>query len=148
MVNLLRFRLQAEYNVGSSLPPCTGQDAYMQRYVPAFAEVAAKAAPGEAFRPVFLGAAMATIVAEPGEQGHAIAIVEYDNFEALRRVVGSVECEAQAAPHRRAVLADWRFIAVRPMSLPLWPGLGSRGGRTRRPGTVRRGLRRGRRTVR
>ncbi len=118
MVNLLRFRAQAEYGDDSPLPRCTGQEAYMQRYVPAFAEVAAKTAPGEAFRPVFLGAAVSTIVAEPGEQWHAVAIVEYDSFEGLRKVVESPEYEVLAAPHRRAALADWRFIAVRQTALP------------------------------
>ncbi len=118
MVNLIRFRAQAEYDDGSSLPPCSGQDAYMQRYVPAFAEVAAKVAPGEGFRPVFLGAAVSTIVAEAGEQWHAVAIVEYDSFDGLRKLIEAPEYEAQAAPHRRAALADWRFIAVRPMMLP------------------------------
>ncbi len=116
MGNLLRFRPQAAYDGDSSLPPCTGQEAYLQRYVPAFAELAAKVAPGEAFRPVFLGAAVSTIVAEPGEQWHAVAILEYDSLEGLRKVIESPDYEAQAAPHRRAALSDWRFIATRPMA--------------------------------
>ena len=113
MVNLLRFRDEAQYENGSALPTCSGQEAYMQRYVPAFAQVAAQVAPGEAFRPVFVGGAVSTIVAEPGEEWHAVAIMEYDSFEGLRKTVESIEYETAAAPHRRAALADWRFIAVR-----------------------------------
>lgn len=118
MVNLLRFRDQAKYDEGSSQPPCTGQEAYMQRYVPAFAEVAARVAPNDAFRPIFIGAAVSTLVAEAGEQWHAVAILEYDSFEGLSKVIEAPEYEAQAAPHRRAALADWRFIAVRTMATP------------------------------
>ena len=118
MVNLLRFRAEADYQGDTSFAACTGQEAYMQRYVPAFAQVAAQVAPGEAFRPVFIGGAMSTLVAEPGEEWHAIAVMEYDSFDGLRKIIESPEYEAQAAPHRRAALADWRFIAVRKFDLP------------------------------
>ncbi len=118
MVNLLRFRDQAHYADGSDLPPASGMDVYMTRYVPAFAEVAAKMAPGEAFSPVFLGGVAATLVAEPGEAWHAVAIVQYKTFESLKKVIDSLEYEQKAAPHRRAALADWRFIATQTMDLP------------------------------
>lgn len=118
MVNLVRYNPQARYREGSALPPCSGREAYLQRYVPAFAQVAEKVAPGEPFMPVFFGSVAATILGAPGEVWDDIAIVEYPNFEAVRKVILSPEYETQAAPHRRAALADWRFIAALKVSLP------------------------------
>lgn len=82
----------------------------MGRCIAAFAQVA-KVAPGEAFRPVFLGSVAATVVAPTGEAWDDIAIVEYASFDALRKIIETPEYEAEAAPHRRAALEDWRFVA-------------------------------------
>ncbi len=118
MVNLVRYNPQATYAEGSALPPCSGREAYLQRYVPAFAQVASAVAPGEHFMPVFFSSVAATIVAAPGEAWDDLAIVEYPSFEALRKIIVSSEYETQAAPHRRAALADWRFIAALKVNLP------------------------------
>ena len=118
MVNLLRYRPQAEYANGGALPPCSGKEAYFGRYVPAFAQVAERVAPNSGFAPVLLGSVHATLVAAPGESWDDIAIVKYPSFEALRSVVASPDYEAQAAPHRRAALADWRFVAATEIAVP------------------------------
>ncbi len=118
MVNLLRYRERADYGSGSALPPCSGQEAYFQRYIPAFARVAAKVAPGEAFAPVYIGNVAVTVVGAEGEAWHDVAILEYPSFEALAKITDSAEYEAEAAPHRRAALADWRFIASFKAQLP------------------------------
>ena len=118
MVNLLRYRTQAEYVDGTALPPCSGKEAYFGRYVPAFAKVAGQVAPGASFAPVLLGQVHATLVAAAGEIWDDIAIVEYPSFEALRSVVASPVYAAEAAPHRRAALADWRFVAATKTDLP------------------------------
>ena len=118
MINLLRYRAQAEYGGGTTLPPCLGKAAYFGRYVPAFAKVAERVAPGTSFKPVLLGSVHATLVAPAGEAWDDIAIVEYPSFEALRRIVASPEYAAEAAPHRRAALADWRFVAAIKTDLP------------------------------
>lgn len=118
MINLVRYKPQAEYAADAGFPPCSGREAYLQRYVAAFAQVAARLAPSQAFAPVFLGHVAATIVAAPGEAWDDAAIVEYPSFQALRTVIDSPEYEAEAAPHRRAALADWRFIATLKDELP------------------------------
>ena len=41
MVNMVRYRDQADYQGKSKLPPCSGREAYFQRYAPAFNKVAA-----------------------------------------------------------------------------------------------------------
>ena len=118
MVNLLRYRTQAEYGGRMALPLCSGKEAYFSRYVPAFAKVAEQVAPGSHFAPVLLGNVHATLVAAANEVWDDIAIVEYPSFEALRIIVASPAYAAEAAPHRRAALADWRFVAATKMDLP------------------------------
>jgi hypothetical protein len=118
MVNLLRYRAAADYSADSGLPDCSGQEAYFQRYIPAFAKVAAAVAPGEVFTPVWVGAVSGTLVPPAGETWHAVAIVEYPSFEVLRRIIDSPQYKADADPHRRAALEDWRFIATQKMDLP------------------------------
>ncbi len=118
MVNLIRYRAQADYGEQAGFPPCSGREAYLGRYVAAFAAVAAKVAPGETFRPVFLGSVAATVVAPTGEAWDDIAILEYPSFDALRKIIETPEYEAEAAPHRRAALEDWRFVAVLKAELP------------------------------
>lgn len=118
MVNLLRYRTQVEYGDGTALPPCSGKEAYFGRYVPAFAKVAERVAPNSNFAPILLGSIHTTLVAAAGEVWDDIAIVEYPSFEALRIIVASPAYAAEAAPHRRAALADWRFVAATKLDLP------------------------------
>jgi hypothetical protein len=118
MVNLLRYRATAKYDAGAEHPPCSGQEAYFQRYIPAFAEVASVVAPGETFSVSWVGEVSATLVPATGETWHAVAIVEYSSFEVLRRIIDSSEYRSEADPHRRAALEDWRFIATQKMDLP------------------------------
>lgn len=112
MVNLLRYRPQADYGAQSDLPPCSGREAYALRYVAAFARAAATVVPGMSFAPTFVGSVHATLVAPDGEAWDDVAVVEYPSFAVLRRIIESAEYAADAAPHRRAALADWRFFAT------------------------------------
>jgi len=118
MLNLLRYRAQAEYAQQTDVPPCSGREAYFSRYVPAFARVAEQVAPGERFMPIYLGTVQTPLVAPAGEAWDDIAIVEYPTFEVLQRIIGSREYKAEADPHRRAALADWRFYATTKVDLP------------------------------
>ena len=111
MLNLVRYRAQADYAEATSLPPCSGREAYLERYAPAFAVVAAKLASSQ-YTVVMLARVNATLVGAAGEAWDDIAIVEYPSFDILRRIIESPEYQADAAPHRRAALADWRFIAT------------------------------------
>jgi hypothetical protein len=108
MVNLLRYRERAEYADGSEFPPCSGREAYTQRYVPAFRALAAS----DGVKVFWLGAVLAGVVVPSGEQWDDIGIVEYPAFAAFQRVVESQDYRAKAEPHRKAALADWRLIAT------------------------------------
>lgn len=117
MVNLLRYRDRADYGDRTDIEPCSGREAYHQRYVPAFGRIAS--AEGlDGIKPAWFGAVLAHIVASPDEQWDDVAIVEYPSFAAFRRVVESPAYQAEAAPHREAALDDWRLIAATAVTLP------------------------------
>ena len=118
MINLVRYKEKADYSgEHPELPPCSGQEAYFQRYVPAFNQVVA-ALQVEGVKPAWLGGVFATLVAPPAEQWDNLVIVEYPTYATLCKLLVSPEYRAQADPHRRAALADWRFIATAKLDLP------------------------------
>jgi uncharacterized protein (DUF1330 family) len=110
MLNLVAFNSRALYE-DASIPPCSGREAYLQRYAPAFREAAA--VEGVAgIKPLYVGGVATTIIgpAEPGWD--AVVLVEYPNFEALRKVLQSPFYKSKAEPHRKAALRAWQFIAT------------------------------------
>lgn len=113
MVNLLRFNAQAIYT-GNAKTPCSGREAYFERYVPIFGEVAA----GTGIKPLWIGQVLAGIVAPADEEWDNVAVVEYPSFDAFRELIESDAYKARADPHRVAALADWRLITTSRMILP------------------------------
>lgn len=118
MVNLVRYRAQADYGGRTEFAPCSGREAYTQRYAPAFNKVAGEVAPGEKITVAFLGDVHATVVAPAGEGWDGVVVVEYPSFAVLRRILDSPAYAADAEPHRLAALADWRFLATTKVALP------------------------------
>ena len=114
MVNMVRYKDRADYHGASALPPCSGREAYFQRYAPAFNQVAQ----GEDYGVFWLGNVREVLVGAEGEHWDDIVIVRYSSFAALRRILQSGAYEEEAAPHRRAALADWRFIVTTQPALP------------------------------
>lgn len=114
MVNLLRYRSQADYGPGTDLPTCTGREAYFQRYVPAFHEIVA----GRDIKPIWLGSVAHSLVVPDAERWDDIAIVVYPSYAVFRQVVESAAYKKQADPHRAAALEDWRLIATTAMPVP------------------------------
>ena len=109
MLNLLRYREQADYGPQSSKAPRSGREAY-QEYIQAFL---AYNSPQEA-KVFFQGPALAALVAPRGERWDEIALVEYRNLAVFRRWVENPIYAAEAAPIRRAALADWRLLMTLP----------------------------------
>ncbi len=117
MVNLLRYHPQADYGNRADVTPCTGREAYYQRYVPAFGKAATELGL-TTVKPFWIGGVLAQVVAPAGEQWDDIAIVQYPSFAAFRQLTESPTYLAEADPHRQAALADWRLIATLQQDLP------------------------------
>jgi hypothetical protein len=109
MLNLLRFRDQAHYGAESQLPPCTGREAYFERYAPAFRKIGGPLG----VRLFWAGRMLAPLVAGDGESWDDVAVVEYPHFGAFQEATQCAQYAAEAAPHRLAALRDWRLIATR-----------------------------------
>jgi hypothetical protein len=113
MLNLLRFRSHARYDGHDNLAtPCSGQEAYLERYVPAFDRVAGHL--DVTTRIIWIGAVGADVVAPDGEHWDMAAVVEYPDFTTFRRITESNEYLTDADPHRQAALEDWRLVATTP----------------------------------
>jgi uncharacterized protein (DUF1330 family) len=109
MVNLLRFRPQAEYPDGSDAAAGSGQDAYLTRYLPAFT-IAVKPYGGSEL--VFAGLVVANLVGPVDDTWDAVGVVRYPNIKAFHDLVHDDRYLTTAEPHRRAALAGWRLYAT------------------------------------
>ena len=110
MINLVAFYPEAQYEDAQERP-CSGREAYLERYAPAFNQVAAELGV-EGIEVVYVGAVAATILGPAEPQWDAVALVRYPNFSALRKVTESPIYLEKAEPHRRAALQAWEFIAT------------------------------------
>jgi hypothetical protein len=109
MMNLLRYRAQADYGPHSSNPPRSGREAY-QEYIQAFLEHNSL----DEVKVFFQGPVLVTLVAPAAEQWDDIVLVEYRNLSVFRRWVESPFYRVEVDPIRKASLADWRLIMARP----------------------------------
>ena len=114
MLNLLRYNDRAAYPDGAGFAPCSGREAYFERYIAAFERLAEETG----ITPFWIGNALAGIVAPFDENWDDVAIVEYPSFAAFRMLVESDAYMTEADPHRSAALADWRLIATSKADLP------------------------------
>ncbi len=110
MLNLVAFFPEAQYEDASE-KPCSGAEAYIQRYAPAFNQVAAELG-AEGIDVLYVGTVAETILGPTEPRWDAVALVRYPSFAALRKVTESSLYLAKAEPHRRAALKAWEFIAT------------------------------------
>lgn len=109
MLNLLRFRDEADYGPDSGHAPCSGRTAYLERYVQAFRALAPEFGGAS---PIHLGEAHELLVGGEDEQWDVIALMRYPDLASLKAFLGDERYLRDAAPHRVAALADWRFLAT------------------------------------
>ena len=117
MINLVRYREQADYGERADAAPCSGREAYLERYVPAFGKVVADLGVS-GINLFYTGAVVGQLVAPPDEQWDDFVFVEYPNFAAFLRVYESSEYKSEAEFHRTAALEDSRLIATTKMESP------------------------------
>ena len=107
MINLLRFREHADYGALDNQSPCSGREAYMERYAP----VALPLVQRLGGRPLFQGEVLATLVAPAGEEWDEALLVHYPNFSAVTALFNDPAYQAGMF-HRTAALEDSRLIAI------------------------------------
>ena len=110
MINLVAFFPEAQYEDANE-KPCSGMEAYIQRYAPAFNQVAAELGV-EGIEVLYVGTVAQTILGPAEPKWDAVALVRYPNFAAVRKVTESPLYFAKAEPHRKAALKAWEFIAT------------------------------------
>ena len=104
MINLLRYRDQADYPPGSGHDPCTGREAYARYGSLVTAEVAAVGG-----HMSWAGAVAQTVIGPGTERWDDALLVEYPTIGAFLEMIGKPSYQA-AAVHRTAALEDSRLI--------------------------------------
>jgi uncharacterized protein (DUF1330 family) len=103
-MNLLRFNDIAKYPDTSIT--CSGRDAYAR-----YAEVAMRKVVEVGGQPVYVGKALAHLIAPDDEQWHEVVLIRYPNIAAFSRMLAMPDYRA-ATLHRTAALDDARLIAT------------------------------------
>jgi hypothetical protein len=108
MLNLLRYRSQAIYADRPGETPCTGREAFHERYRPAFRRLAGDAV----ITRLFAGSVLGRIVGPEGARWDTVLLNEYADFGVFRAIVDSDAYRTQAQPHRLAALEEFRLFAL------------------------------------
>jgi hypothetical protein len=110
MVNLLRFRDTPEYPADFADAKPDSRIGYYEGYVGGFRAACEEL--GVTSQLLFAGARVHSLLAGPGDDWDEMAVVRYDSFADLRKILDSETYTRRAKPHRFATLSDWRFIAT------------------------------------
>jgi uncharacterized protein (DUF1330 family) len=107
MLNMLRFRGQAEYPEGSGHSPCSGREAY-RRYT----KEAARHFEPLGGRLVWLGRVERILIGPEQERWDEVFLAQYPSRRTFLQMVTDPDYLATTV-HRTAALADSRLIAMR-----------------------------------
>ena len=108
MLNLLRYRPLAIYADRPDETPCTGREAFYERYRPAFRRLAG----GAVITRLFAGSVLGRLVGPEGARWDTVLLNEYADFGVFRGIVDSDAYRTHAQPHRLAALDDFRLFAL------------------------------------
>ncbi|MCG8670058.1 MAG: DUF1330 domain-containing protein [Pseudomonadales bacterium] len=113
MLNLLRFRDQADYSdTDINGMACSGRKAY-ERYskavMPLLLEVGGS--------PIWMGDAQSTLIAPKGEQWDQVLLVAYPSRQAFLKMISS-QAYQDIMGHRTAALLDSRLVETYPKFFP------------------------------
>ncbi|MEN8819676.1 MAG: hypothetical protein ABF271_01060 [Abyssibacter sp.] len=107
MLNLLRFRDQAEYPAGSEQRPCSGRAAYAR-----YSEIAIRHVRAVGGEPVVMADVLGRFIGPDSEDWDEMLLVRYPSLSAFLDMVGNADYQAGAV-HRSAALLDARLIVTR-----------------------------------
>lgn len=109
MVNLLRYRAQADYANGSGMAPCTGREAYYRHYAEPVFHIIRRLG-GEVF---WFGHVQVPVYAPKDEHWDDVLLVRYPAFSAVIALLNDPGYQA-CVVHRVASLEDTRVLATLP----------------------------------
>ena len=112
MINLLRYREQANYPPGFDATPCSGREAYRRYSAVALGKVAEVGGKLE-----WMGAVKAAVIAPEGEEWDDALLVYYPSRQAFLDMVSQPDYQTTAV-HRTAALADSRLVMTEPVAVP------------------------------
>jgi uncharacterized protein (DUF1330 family) len=104
MINLLRFREQADYPEGFAAEPCSGEQAYGR-----YAEGALAAVGRVGGRPIWGADAHQIVIGPEAERWDQAFLVRYPSRAKFLEMVADPDYQA-IVPHRTAALEDSRLI--------------------------------------
>ena len=104
MINLLRYREQAEYPADFEAAACTGGEAYGR-----YGALVMPLIRNYGGRPIWMGKVTDALIAPQGEAWDDAVLVQYPSRRRFLDMILSVEYQA-AKPHRTAGLEDSRLI--------------------------------------
>jgi uncharacterized protein (DUF1330 family) len=107
MLNMLRFRAQAEYPAGSEHAPCTGRQAYRR-----YGEQAVRHVQALGGSAVWMGEVQGTLIGPAEERWDEVLLVQYPSRKAFLQMISDPDYLASTV-HRTAALSDSRLIAMR-----------------------------------
>ena len=108
MINLLRFRDEADYGPDSPHAPCSGREAF-QRY----AQVLGPQLAQRGAESIWSGVVLSSLIAPEDEHWDYATLIRYPSIDALLDLSRAEEYLAAAA-HRTAALLDSRLIVSKP----------------------------------
>lgn len=106
MLNLLKFKDQAEYR-GGDFEPCTGREAYTR-----YGAVAGPFVAGVGGKPLFMADAKFVVIGDEAEDWDEVLIVEYPTKQAFFDMLGNEDYMATTV-HRVAALERSALIAMK-----------------------------------
>jgi hypothetical protein len=111
MLNLLRFKQVATYGEsGEYFEPCTGREAYFNRYIPIFVEMAG--AINKEIKPYFFGKIIAGLIIDENENWDNIGLIAYPNFKSFKDIVESEKYKKNALQHRLASIEEYKLLVA------------------------------------
>jgi len=111
MLNLLRYREQADYPDDFEAEPCPGKEAYRRYSAQALARIESVGG-----RVIYWGRVQASVIAPDAEEWDEVFLVEYPSRAALLEMLSQPEYRA-IVPHRTAGLLDSRLICTQQREL-------------------------------
>lgn len=110
MLNLLRFKQEATYTEQfKNLAKCTGREAYFNRYIPIFLELASA---NKDIKPHFFGKILAGLILDENEKWDNLGLIGYPNFKSFKDLLDSETYKAKALPHRLAAIEDYKLLVT------------------------------------